>query len=126
MYFLTRYSPMPSRPPSEPRPDSLTPPKGATSVVMKPSFTPAGPVLETHEVVAHPHTLHREMTVDIDGFRTLGNPIKMSGLEENSPPPPPLLGQHTEEVLSEKLNLSPKGSGLETANPQPVRNPPGS
>jgi formyl-CoA transferase len=63
---------------------------------------PAGPVLETHEVVAHPHTLHREMTVEIDGFRTLGNPIKMS----RTPPQaarrkPPRFGQHTSEVLAE-------------------------
>jgi formyl-CoA transferase len=63
---------------------------------------PAGPVLETHEVVAHPHTLHREMTVDIDGFKTLGNPIKMS----RTPPQaarrrPPRFGQDTRAVLAE-------------------------
>jgi formyl-CoA transferase len=63
---------------------------------------PAGPVLETHEVVAHPHTLHREMTVEIDGFKTLGNPIKMS----RTPPQaarrrPPRFGQDTREVLAE-------------------------
>ncbi len=63
---------------------------------------PAGPVLETHEVVAHPHTHHREMTVEIDGFRTLGNPIKMS----RTPPQaarrkPPRFGQHTRAVLAE-------------------------
>ncbi len=63
---------------------------------------PAGAVLETHEVVAHPHTLHRQMTVDIDGFRTLGNPIKMS----RTPPEvarrrPPRFGQDTRTVLAE-------------------------
>jgi formyl-CoA transferase len=63
---------------------------------------PAGPVLETHEVVAHPHTIHRQMTVDIDGFRTLGNPIKMS----RTPPQaarrrPPRFGQDTRAVLAE-------------------------
>ncbi len=63
---------------------------------------PAGPVLETHEVVSHPHTMHREMTVDIDGFRTLGNPIKMS----RTPPKaarlrPPRFGQDTRAVLAE-------------------------
>jgi len=63
---------------------------------------PAGPVLETHEVVVHPHTLHREMTVEIDGFRTLGNPIKMS----RTPPQaarrrPPKFGQDTRAVLAE-------------------------
>jgi formyl-CoA transferase len=63
---------------------------------------PAGPVLETHEVVAHPHTVHRDMTVEIDGFRTLGNPIKMS----RTPPQaarmrPPRFGQDTRAVLAE-------------------------
>jgi len=63
---------------------------------------PAGPVLETHEVVVHPHTLHREMTVEIDDFKTLGNPIKMS----RSPPEaaqtrPPRFGQETRAVLAE-------------------------
>jgi formyl-CoA transferase len=63
---------------------------------------PAGPVLETHEVVDHPHTVHRGMRVDIDGFRTLGNPIKMS----RTPPQaarrrPPRFGQDTHEVLAE-------------------------
>jgi succinate--hydroxymethylglutarate CoA-transferase len=39
-------------------------------------------------------------------LRLIGNPIKMSDLEEGSALPPPLLGQHTDEVLSEKLNLT--------------------
>ena len=63
---------------------------------------PAGAVLETHEVVAAPHTLHRKMTVEIDGFRTTGNPIKMS----RTPPvpdrlKPPGFGQETRAVLAE-------------------------
>ncbi len=63
---------------------------------------PAGPVLETHEVVAHPHTAHRNMTVENDGYRALGNPIK---LERTPPAParlkPPRFGQHTREVLAD-------------------------
>ena len=63
---------------------------------------PAGAVLETHEVVAAPHTLHREMTVEIEGFRTTGNPIKMS----RTPPAParkkpPRFGEETRAVLAE-------------------------
>jgi formyl-CoA transferase len=63
---------------------------------------PAGAVLETHEVVAHPHTLHREMTVDIDGFRTLGNPIKLSRTPAQvARRRPPRFGQDTRTVLTE-------------------------
>ena len=63
---------------------------------------PAGPVLETHEVVAHPHTTHRNMTVENDGYKALGNPIKL----DRTPPEaarlkPPRFGQHTREVLAE-------------------------
>jgi len=63
---------------------------------------PAGPVLETHEVVAHPHTLHRGMVVENDGYKALGNPIKLG----RTPPrparlKPPRFGQHTRAVLSD-------------------------
>jgi crotonobetainyl-CoA:carnitine CoA-transferase CaiB-like acyl-CoA transferase len=34
-----------------------------------------------------------------------GNPIKITGIDEGDPLPPPLLGQHTEEVLRAKLGL---------------------
>jgi crotonobetainyl-CoA:carnitine CoA-transferase CaiB-like acyl-CoA transferase len=34
-----------------------------------------------------------------------GNPIKISGVDEGTPLPPPLLGQHTEEVLRVKLGI---------------------
>ena len=39
---------------------------------------PAGLVLTVPEVMEAEHTKVREMAIDIDGFRTTGNPIKMS------------------------------------------------
>ena len=39
---------------------------------------PAGAVLDVAEVVAHPHTKHREMIVERDGYRGTGVPVKMS------------------------------------------------
>ena len=39
---------------------------------------PAGAVLDIAEVVAHPHTKHREMIVERDGYRGTGVPVKMS------------------------------------------------
>ena len=39
---------------------------------------PAGAVLDVAEVVAHPHTKHREMIVEADGYRGTGVPVKMS------------------------------------------------
>ena len=63
---------------------------------------PAGAVLETHEVVSAPHTLHRKMTVDIGGFRTTGNPIKFSRTPARPDgKKPPKFGEETRGVLAE-------------------------
>jgi crotonobetainyl-CoA:carnitine CoA-transferase CaiB-like acyl-CoA transferase len=63
---------------------------------------PAGAVLETHEVMAAPHTLHRKMTVEIDGFRTTGNPVKMSRTPARPDrKKPPRFGEETRAVLGE-------------------------
>ena len=63
---------------------------------------PAGAVLETHEVVEAPHTKHRKMTVDINGFRTTGNPIKFSRTPARPDRrKPPKFGEETRKVLAE-------------------------
>src|SRR4029078_5912398 len=43
MYLISRYSSKPSAAPSRPRPDSLTPPNGTTSLEKMPSLTPTMP-----------------------------------------------------------------------------------
>jgi hypothetical protein len=43
MYLVSRYSSMPSKPPSRPKPDSLTPPNGAAGSEITPRFTPTIP-----------------------------------------------------------------------------------
>ncbi len=63
---------------------------------------PAGPVLTVPEVMDAPHTLHREMTVEIDGFRTTGNPIKMSRTPaQPARKKPPKFGEETRAILAE-------------------------
>lgn len=63
---------------------------------------PAGPVLSVPEVMEAPHTLHREMTVEIDGFRTTGNPIKMSRTPARpARKKPPKFGEETRAILAE-------------------------
>ena len=63
---------------------------------------PAGPVLTVPEVMDAPHTLHREMTVEIDGFRTTGNPIKMSRTPaQPARKKPPRFGEETRVILAE-------------------------
>src|SRR6266576_788022 len=43
-YLVSRYSPMPSKPPSRPKPDCLTPPKGAAGLETTPWLSPIIPV----------------------------------------------------------------------------------
>ncbi|MEM7742958.1 MAG: CoA transferase [Pseudomonadota bacterium] len=63
---------------------------------------PAGPVLDVHEVMENAHTLHREMTIDINGFRTTGNPVKMSRTPADpAKKGPPKFGEETRAVLAE-------------------------
>ncbi len=63
---------------------------------------PAGPVLTVPEVMEAPHTRFREMAIDIDGFRTTGNPIKMSRTPAKAAKKkPPKFGEETREILSD-------------------------
>ena len=70
---------------------------------------PCGACLDTGEVLADPHLRAREMIVDIDYpkrgvYQTVGCPIKLS----DSPAEitrPPLLGEHTDTLLSELCDV---------------------
>jgi formyl-CoA transferase len=71
---------------------------------------PAGPILGIDEAFASPLATEREMTVEIEhptsGVITqVGAPWKIDGASSPVRLPPPLLGQHTEEVLREWLHL---------------------
>lgn len=71
---------------------------------------PCGAVQDTSEVLADPHLKAREMIVDLEDpsfgpFQTVGCPVKLS----DSPVAierAPQLGEHTEQVLTELLELS--------------------
>ena len=66
---------------------------------------PCGPILDYQDALTTPQAIAREMTVDVDHptlgpLRTLGTPIKMSGTPLNPRRRGPMLGEHTDEVLS--------------------------
>ncbi len=72
---------------------------------------PVGRVRSVAEALENPQVKARNMMIEVEHptvgrMKMTGNPIKMSDLKEGSALPPPLLGQHTDEVLSEKLNLT--------------------
>ncbi len=67
---------------------------------------PAGPINSIAEVFAEPQIQAREMQVELahpqnPELQLVGNPIKLSRTPVDYNKPPPTLGQHTEEVLSD-------------------------
>jgi crotonobetainyl-CoA:carnitine CoA-transferase CaiB-like acyl-CoA transferase len=67
---------------------------------------PCGPILDYEDALTTPQAIARNMTVDIDhptlgALRTLGTPIKMSSTPLNPKRRGPLLGEHTDQVLSQ-------------------------
>ncbi len=69
---------------------------------------PCGPINDLAQVLTHPQTLAREMVVEVDhrvaGKTPLtGSPVKLSQTPGGVRLPPPVLGEHTEEVLCDVL-----------------------
>jgi crotonobetainyl-CoA:carnitine CoA-transferase CaiB-like acyl-CoA transferase len=60
---------------------------------------PAGPVLAVDQSTAAPHTAHRQMVTELDDYRGIGTPIKMSRTPGGTRAVPPRFGQHGVEVL---------------------------
>lgn len=72
---------------------------------------PCGPVHRIRDVMNDPHLRARQMVVEVSHpeggqCEQVGHPIKMSETHEETFQPPPLLGQHNEEVLAGLLGLS--------------------
>ena len=73
---------------------------------------PAGPINDIGQVFEDPQVRHREMVVDVEHptagrVRLPGIPVKFAGTPARIQGPPPNLGQHTDEVLRDVLELSP-------------------
>jgi formyl-CoA transferase len=62
---------------------------------------PAGPVMNTAEVMEHPHTVHRDMAWAKDWYNGTGTPIKFSRTPGGLQNVPPQFGANTDEILSE-------------------------
>jgi crotonobetainyl-CoA:carnitine CoA-transferase CaiB-like acyl-CoA transferase len=62
---------------------------------------PAGPVLPVDQSTAAPHTAHREMVTELDWYKGIGTPIKLSRTPGGTRRPPPRFNQHGAEVLAE-------------------------
>lgn len=71
---------------------------------------PAAPINDVPAALRHPQIIARDMVLSVEHptagtLQMVGNPVKVSGHPTTVRFPPPLLGQHTDEVLAE-LGLS--------------------
>jgi len=62
---------------------------------------PSGAVLEVPDVMEHPHTKHRNMVWEKDGYRNVGNPVKLSRTPPAVRSKPKKFGLDTRAVLAE-------------------------
>ena len=74
---------------------------------------PAGPVNSLDKVFADPQTLSRGMRVEMphptaETVQLAGTPLNLSGTPTQMRIPPPLLGEHTDEILTNLLGLNDK------------------
>lgn len=72
---------------------------------------PAGPVNSLDKVFADPQTLARGMRVEmphptVETVQLAGTPLNLSGTPTQMRLPPPLLGEHTDEILTNLLSLN--------------------
>ena len=80
---------------------------------------PCGPINDYSQVFEDPQVIARELVIDVEhptlgAIRALGSPIKLSATPPNVRRRAPLLGEHTEEVLSQ-AGIRDPGSGIRRA-----------
>ena len=85
-----------------------TKPKAQWLALLEAAKVPCGPINNLAEVFADPQVSERGMVHEWahplrGGLRLVANPIKLGATPVRSQRPPPLLGQHTAEVLREVL-----------------------
>jgi crotonobetainyl-CoA:carnitine CoA-transferase CaiB-like acyl-CoA transferase len=82
---------------------------------------PCGPINDLAEVFADPQVRERGMTMTVrhpytDALELVASPMKLSATPVQLKRPPPLLGQHTDEVLAEIGIDAPARRGLRERN----------
>ncbi len=73
---------------------------------------PIGPINPVDKALSDPQILARDMVVETthrsgEKMKLIGSPIKMSQAGKEIFSPPPALGEHTDQILKELLNLPP-------------------
>jgi formyl-CoA transferase/CoA:oxalate CoA-transferase len=79
--------------------------------LLRPLGFPCGPVYDMAEIFSDPQVLHRDMLVEMEHtkigeIKQIGSAMNFSEAPCQLKYPPPLLGEHTEEILKELLGYS--------------------
>jgi crotonobetainyl-CoA:carnitine CoA-transferase CaiB-like acyl-CoA transferase len=79
--------------------------------ILGPLGVPCGPINSVDQVFEHPQAIHREMKLEMDHPVTgkipmVANPIHFKEHPITYQSPPPLLGEHNQDVLENILGLS--------------------
>lgn len=72
---------------------------------------PAGPILNVDEVLSNEHVTARGMVAEYDHpligrFKGLRVPFRFTGFDDPTMDRPPLLGEHTDAILAQRLGMS--------------------
>ena len=81
---------------------------------------PAGPVLNTAQVMEHPHTIHRGMRVEDQGYRGFGIPIKFSRSKGGVRRGPPSFAAERDAILAEAGYSAAEIAAMETDGVAPA------
>jgi crotonobetainyl-CoA:carnitine CoA-transferase CaiB-like acyl-CoA transferase len=78
---------------------------------LEPAAVPCAPINDLAQVFADPQVRHRGLRLDITHpsggtVPMVANPIRLSATPAAYDLAPPLLGQHTKEILSERLGMT--------------------
>jgi formyl-CoA transferase len=79
---------------------------------MKAAGIPCGPINTVDKVFSHPQVVHQRMVTDVPhptagSVKVAGPPYTLSSAPFGVPTHPPLLGEHTDEILEGVLGFSP-------------------
>ncbi|WP_454261849.1 CaiB/BaiF CoA transferase family protein [Pseudoxanthomonas mexicana] len=85
-------------------------------VLLEAAGVPCGPVNDIADVFGDPQVRARDMCINIEhqsavSLPLVASPIKMSATPIRYVRPPPLLGEHTEEILAEMEGIDRRNSG---------------
>ncbi|MFZ4410681.1 MAG: CoA transferase, partial [Paracraurococcus sp.] len=89
----------------------LTKPTAEWITLLEAEKIGCGPINTLEQVFADPHVIARNMVVEMqhptgEPVKVIANPVKLSATPPTYRSPPPVLGQHTSEVLGDLLGMS--------------------